>query len=730
VTRWSGFQTYLRSLSTKGTLVLSVIVSLAVLAMAELGHFELNRETERHIAVRLDRAARAAAAMIASGPSTVLTVTRHGDGAPRAYQIRSGSAAEVLVPSARFDAMVEDIARVNQGFVNLFRFDAADKTFERIATTMRGPQGEYVRTVRFGASHPAYAVLLGTGAFVGEVPQTAGWRLASIVPILGETGEVAGALAVDVGWSTDLWRAATDLGHRIAVASVLLLITVACFGSFLMFRAMYPLRVIADYARRLAAHEPVGPMPYRDRHDEVGHLAICMDEIAGMRARLERLAFFDSLTGFANRARLEHRLDEMMREIHKDGGEAGLVLLGIDNFRAINDVFGLAAGDGVLVETARRLAALLPARGLLARHGADEFALLLPSATAADLSDLAERAAACLRQPFAIGRATVHLDASAGIIRLPVDAADTATALRNAHITLNRAKQAGRGRIETFAARFDREVLRRAELERDLREAIVAGELLLHFQPQVRVADLGLHGVEAQVRWDHPRLGMVPPAEFIPVAEDAGLIGELGAFVLDEACRTGRQWLDAGFDFGRISVNVSPLQFWQPNFAGSVAEALARHDLPAARLCLEVTETLFLDPNAAELREMLTALNRIGVHLSLDDFGAGCSSLSSLSDLPFTQIKIDRSFVRGIDTDLRHRNLFIGIVALGHGLGMQVVAEGAETAGEVATIADSGANAVQGFYFARPVPALCVPLEAERIARLTPPAPVSRLRIV
>ena len=309
----------------------------------------------------------------------------------------------------------------------------------------------------------------------------------------------------------------------------------------------------------------------------------------------------------------------------------------------------------------------------------------------------------------------MHSGCSIGVAFLPEHGASAEEAHRNADLALRRAKLEGRGRVVVYDHDLNEKTQKSMLLARMLRQALENNELTVHLQPQVRVKDGKLHGFEALARWPHPSRGMIPPSEFIPVAEASGLIPELGQRVLDEACRIAREWCDAGFAFGHVSVNVSPIQLWQPNFVALVSEALARHRLDGKMLCLEVTESVFVDHDQSRVMSVFGELRALGVSLSLDDFGSGYSSLGYLNTLPLDQLKIDRAFISGVDKDNRKRSLLYGIVALGKGLQLDLVAEGAETAEEVAVLREIGCAVVQGYFFGKPVPAVMAQIEADRI---------------
>jgi EAL domain-containing protein (putative c-di-GMP-specific phosphodiesterase class I) len=299
--------------------------------------------------------------------------------------------------------------------------------------------------------------------------------------------------------------------------------------------------------------------------------------------------------------------------------------------------------------------------------------------------------------------------------------------MRNADQALYMAKEAGRGRARLFEPVYAEIVEQKLDLRRHLRYAVETGALHAHYQPQVDLRTGRVVGFEALLRWSHPERGPISPVEFIPIAESSGLIVDLGRWVLEEACRQGRAWLDAGLPPRTMSVNVSPAQLWNQDFATVVAAVLAETGFPAELLCLELTESLFVDHTEQQISRTLTALSGLGVRLALDDFGSGYSSLGYLTRLPFDRLKVDRAFVDGISTAPEKRKLLGGIIALSRGLGMTVVAEGAELAAEVDVLGALDCDLVQGFVFSRPVVPDDVPLVAASIERDARPAqPVLR----
>jgi diguanylate cyclase (GGDEF)-like protein len=437
--------------------------------------------------------------------------------------------------------------------------------------------------------------------------------------------------------------------------------------------------------------------------------------------QLEQLAYYDPLTGCANRALFGRELEEEFARSRDEPGQSAwsVFLIDLDNFKEVNDTLGHAAGDALLVRATERLRALIKPGDTLARLGGDEFAMILRNeASHATLLALAKTVVRDMAQPFVLPDGEAFVGASIGIVTLPQDALNGDEALRHADLALYKAKEKGRGRSCFFDATLNAEVHHRTSIAKRLRHAIDTNQLTLHFQPQVSLKDQSVIGMEALLRWPDPERGFIPPSEFIPIAESSTLILDVGVWTLNESCRMAREWLNASIPFGKVSVNTSASQIWQTNFVREVSDTIERHGVPAKHICIEFTESVFIDHSQNRVSQILAQLRELGVCLSLDDFGTGYSSLSYLNRLPFDELKVDRSFIAGAPGDRRRERMLSGIIALGSGLGMHVVAEGAETVEEIALLRDLDCPAVQGYAFGKPQPALIVPLEIERIRRM------------
>jgi diguanylate cyclase (GGDEF)-like protein len=431
----------------------------------------------------------------------------------------------------------------------------------------------------------------------------------------------------------------------------------------------------------------------------------------------ERRIPFDSVTGLPDRASL---LEETVRRIERASvlqlGLA-LVIVALDRFRRVNETLGQQVGDTVLRQVAERLRESVGDADLVGRRSGDEFMIVVSDdGSQGAVLALVDRLQQAIREPFHIQGQEVTMTASLGVARFPADSADAQNLFRSADIALARAKQSGRGKLVVFDRAMQEAVTTRAELERELRIAMREGHLLLHYQPKFRVSDRKLVGAEALMRWRHPTKGLVSPGQFIPVAEDSGLIVPIGTWALGEVCRQRHAWHRAGLPVGRISVNVSALQFARPDFVGTVTRAMRAANVSDGQLELELTESIVMD-DVEHVAARLGELRKLGVAVSIDDFGTGYSSLAYLQRLPVDVLKIDRSFVRPLDmggAEARGAHaLATAIATLARGLGLEVLAEGVETEAQFEALAGLGCDAIQGFLLGKPVPAA----ELEAVAR-------------
>jgi diguanylate cyclase (GGDEF)-like protein len=415
----------------------------------------------------------------------------------------------------------------------------------------------------------------------------------------------------------------------------------------------------------------------------------------------------DALTGLAGRGLF---LD-CLRRATAAGGPLAVLFLDLDDFKLINDGWGHETGDRLLLEVADRLRGAVRPGDLVARLGGDEFTVLCQGVSGErEALAIAHRLRDALAPPFEIAGQRRHVRASIGC---RVAAGGSAEALlRDADVAMYQAKDHGRDRIELYSEETRRRIVRRLDVEQELRAALDSRTLEVHYQPQVDIAGGRMLGVEALARWTHPRLGSVSPAEFIAVAEETGLIGPLGSLVLGETCRRLAAWRAAGLRLV-ATVNVSAHQLADPGFADAVAEELGRAGLEPRSLCLEVTESTIMGAGATP-REVLDALKALGVYIAVDDFGTGYSSLARLKRLPVEVVKVDRSFVGGLGTDREDTAIVAAVLSLAHAMGLHVIAEGVETPLQASELVALGCTVAQGFLWSPAVSAARIePLAAE-----------------
>ncbi|GAA0250419.1 hypothetical protein LNAOJCKE_0007 [Methylorubrum aminovorans] len=428
--------------------------------------------------------------------------------------------------------------------------------------------------------------------------------------------------------------------------------------------------------------------------------AIDVTEQRRAEARITHMAHHDALTGLPNRVLFSACLIEAIAEHARTGAKAALLCLDLDKFKFVNDTLGHPAGDALLRQVAERITACLRREDLVARLGGDEFAVLLRNPDAGAVETITGRIIEALARPVRLGDRDCQIGVSIGIARLPEHGTESDTLLRNADLALYRAKAEGGSLAHCFEAAMDSWARSRRRRETDLHEAFARCDLALAYQPVVDVRARTIVGFEALLRWHHPAEGMVPPAEFVPLAEETGLIVPIGAWVLRQACAEASLWADPV----RVAVNLSPVQFRDPGLVATVREALALSGLAPQRLELEVTESVLLAASEANVAT-LHALRDLGVRIAMDDFGTGYCSLSYLQKFPFDKIKIDRSFVSRLGEDPHSTAIVRAVIGLGASLGIVTVAEGVETEAQFAHLREEGCGEVQGYLFGRPSPA-------------------------
>jgi diguanylate cyclase (GGDEF)-like protein len=529
---------------------------------------------------------------------------------------------------------------------------------------------------------------IGLGVMTFDTSLSILFTNSGLAPVLGIAPEAitrAGTVPVLLESSRVLDRAAVQAAHE------------ACLSA-----------VASDEADRHLTLTVAGPaaascLTFHVRRLRDGHWMALVEEAATPLAAepgAAEQAMLDPLTGLPNRLLFHTRTVAALSD-KTAAADHVVILVDLDRFKTVNDTLGHPIGDGLLKLVAKRLRGMLRSQDLVSRLGGDEFALLLvPTPDRRDIGALAKRIIDMLGRPYLVDGHLVNIGASAGIARSPGDGRTPDELLRTADLALYAAKTAGRGRYEFYEAAMNDRAVARRDMEIDLRRALAMREFELFYQPQVNLDTDTVVGFEALLRWRNPKRGLVAPSDFIPLAEEIGLIGMLGEWVIREACREAMRWPDSI----SVAVNVSAHQFEDSaRLIQAVSQALATTGLPGARLELEITESVLLR-NERQVLAALHALRAMNVRIAMDDFGTGYSSLSQLQSFPFDKIKIDRSFVQNTDDIAGQKAIIRAITALGTSLGMTTIAEGVETQDQLARIRSEGCQSVQGYLFSRPVP--------------------------
>lgn len=450
----------------------------------------------------------------------------------------------------------------------------------------------------------------------------------------------------------------------------------------------------------------------KDEHGQISHFVGTFTDITQRKAAEERINFLahhDALTGLPNRVLLQDRITQALAICQHQGSKAGLLLIDLDRFKNINESLNHAFGDQLLQEVGQRLEACARRVDTVARSGGDEFVVLMTEVRdIGEIAAMANTILITLSQPFTLDTHEINITSSIGIAVYPGDGDNAQNLIRNADVAMYRAKDLGRNNYQFYTQDMNARTFENLVMENSLRHALKRSDFVLLYQPQVDIASGTMIGVEALLRMRHEALGMVPPGTFIPIAEETGLIVPIGAWVISEACRQGREWLDQGIAGLRIAVNLSAKQFLQPGLLDTVEKALAESGLPPDRLELELTESILMRDTELIISTLLR-LKKMGVLLSIDDFGTGFSSLSYLKRFDLDKLKIDQSFVRDITSDPDDLAIACAVIALGHSLNLKVIAEGVENGEQLELLRHNGCDEIQGYYFSRPQPAAEIP---------------------
>jgi len=434
-------------------------------------------------------------------------------------------------------------------------------------------------------------------------------------------------------------------------------------------------------------------------HSRTGRL---VDSLARANQDLVEAALHDPLTRLPNRMLLQDRIEQAIEKARRHDASVAVMFCDLDGFKLVNDAYGHQFGDRLLMRMAERVRDLLRPQDTLARLGGDEFVVVLGVESTDDAVVVAERITAAVAEPFVIDAAELQLSASLGIALYPDDATSERELMAHADAAMYHTKQSGRNGYTFFTPAMQASASRRLRLLQDLRRALARDELLLHYQPKFPASGQPVIGAEALLRWQHPELGLLGPDAFIPIAERSGLILPIGDWVLDRACAQLRAWHDAGHGQWSMAVNLSPLQFASPSLVETVRQTLQRHALDPGHLTLEVTETTAMKDVESSL-QLLNTLTAMGVKIAIDDFGTGYSSLLYLKRMPASELKIDRAFVRDLESNSEDAAIVSSIVALGRSLQLQVVAEGVETEAQRDFLDQLGCDLLQGYHLGKPM---------------------------
>jgi diguanylate cyclase (GGDEF)-like protein/PAS domain S-box-containing protein len=481
-----------------------------------------------------------------------------------------------------------------------------------------------------------------------------------------------------------------------------------------------------QHRRALEAHEPFSDFVYRVRHNGQlrwvsvsGRPVFRADRtFAGYRGagrditiqreteeRIRYLAHNDELTGLMNRSSFQEHIARTVRQAQRHGRKLAVLFIDLDRFKNINDTLGHDAGDRLLVEVARRLFRCVRESDVVSRWGGDEFVALLEELNApTDVVTIARRILDSLSRPLLIGSQELVITASVGISTYPDDGQDAAALLKAADIAMYRAKENGKNNFQYYSPQMNVHTFEQLTLESNLRRALERGEFLLHFQPKVGARGQGIVGAEALIRWQHPEMGLVSPMQFIPLAEETGLIVPIGSWVLRTACMQIQAWRASGLPRIRVAVNISSRQFRNETLVAEVRDVLERTGLEADLLELEITESMLMHDQEQTVR-MLNELTALGIHIAIDDFGTGYSSLAYLKRFPVETLKIDRSFIQDVPEDADDVAITLAILAMAHNLRIKVTAEGVETEEQLAFLQEHGCDEIQGYLSGRPLPA-------------------------
>jgi diguanylate cyclase (GGDEF)-like protein len=473
----------------------------------------------------------------------------------------------------------------------------------------------------------------------------------------------------------------------------------SAFG-FPIMAAAQPLGVMEFFSRNIEQPDEALLQAVRAIGSQIGQFVVRKQA----EERVRHLAHYDELTGLPNRSMFHERVGHALAQARRGERVLAILFIDLDRFKNINDTLGHDAGDRVLKEIADRLRGCLRESDTVARLGGDEFVVLTEGlAQPAQVAAVAQKMLAAIAKPVVLETQEVHISASIGISTYPGDSGDMQGMMKNADIAMYRAKEQGKNNYQFYSAQMNVHTLERLAMESDLRRALERNEFLLHYQPKVDIGSGRVAGVEALVRWQQSGKALIPPAQFIPLAEETGLIVPIGEWVLRTACAQNKAWQDRGLPRLRMAVNLSARQFAHENLVQDVARILSETELAPAALEFEITESMVMS-NPERAVQLLNKLKRMGIYLSIDDFGTGYSSLGYLKRFPIDSVKIDRSFIRDLPGDGDDAAITEAIIAMAHSLRLKVIAEGVETEEQLRFLREHGCDEMQGYFFSRPLP--------------------------
>jgi diguanylate cyclase (GGDEF)-like protein len=693
-----------RSLSGKTTLFLTVTIVVAYCVGASAGWLMLRNNSQAQWQRQADMNAQIAS-------STIRTIYTF-------VAVDTDASGQILrIVSER--TLGDDQSVLDTGFnpADVLALAAA-QTKNEIWLFERSQGGSFVSLT--DATHGAAGAVLD---WLGE-PQSASFyrgfvkiggtrHYVASLPVVTPAGEPIGLVVASIGRAEALLQHQRNLLLNAFVVLIGILLVTALLVTLVVRKVFRPMPALMAALTRIAEDDTSAPTPFQDRPDEIGRFAVAIEalraavveretlrQVRETAKQLEHLAHHDSLTGLPNRAFFSKNLTEALEDVGNSGAQVNLLLLDLDHFKPVNDSLGHAVGDALLVAAAERMSLLRGPHDFVARLGGDEFALIqrVRQDPILEASMLAKALVQGLAMPFTVLGHKISVGASIGVAKAPRQGAAATALLKSADIALYAAKSAGRGTYRLYKAGMVMAGANRYGLERDLELAVKRCELRLHYQPIIAVSEGALVGYEALLRWQHPELGLIMPADFIALAENGGQIGAIGHWVMEEACRTAARLPQ----HLTVAVNVSAAQLHQEGFVDQVNHALRDSGLAPSRLDIELTESLALTSEVA--RSAVAGLHGLGVRLSLDDFGTGHSTLATLLQLPIHGIKIDRSFVTDLEGSRDQQALVTSLVELAAKLGLTITAEGIERDTQHAFLRRIGCGYAQGYHFGRPVP--------------------------